>query len=39
MNLKAALNTILEDDALPLSGDHGVVHGARALGTVFDWPV
>jgi uncharacterized protein len=31
MNLKAVLNSILEDYALPLGGDHGVAHWARVL--------
>ena len=31
MNLKPVLQAILEDYALPLSGDHGVAHWARVL--------
>lgn len=31
LNLKSILKTVLEDYALPPSGDHGVVHWARVL--------
>jgi len=31
MNLKLILQAVLEDYALPLSGDHGVAHWARVL--------
>ena len=31
MELKPVLNSILEDYALPMGGDHGVAHWARVL--------
>ncbi len=31
IDIPVVLNTVLEDYALPLNGDHGVAHWARAL--------
>ena len=31
LNIPLVLKTVLEDYALPLNGDHGVVHWARVL--------
>lgn len=31
LNIPLVLNAILEDYALPINGDHGVVHWARLL--------